>query len=281
MNSNLYYLATFLLRIGGSIAIILAFLLVESQKKNSRLKFESEKQISQAKVELARQVAHDIKSPLTSINFILSLYKNENSERMEVLKSALARVNEIANDLLSISESEENKFEDSNNKITLNDKEEIQTYKVFDEIESVVSEKRFLLQNQNKKLELINHLRHSDLFHTTLTAPVLKRIISNLLNNAIEAVDEKTGEIQVILDESPDSINITISDNGHGISKDIIPKLGKKGASFRKSGSIKRGTGLGLYNAKKNILNNGGDFSITSVEKAGTTIKFTILKYKL
>mgnify|MGYP001585236637 CR=1 FL=1 len=66
-------------------------------------------------------------------------------------------------------------------------------------------------------------------------------------------------------------------DNGQGIPKNILEKLGEKGVSHGKEGSTS-GSGLGIYHAKKAIESFKGKFEILSREGLGTTITITFPK---
>lgn len=95
-----------------------------------------------------------------------------------------------------------------------------------------------------------------------------QRVISNLLQNSIEAISQK-GEIVVVLDHfAPNHWELTISDNGIGIPPQILPLLMTRGFSYKKSG----GSGLGLCHAKESAQSWGAELSIRSQLGAGTQI---------
>ncbi|NBX81971.1 ATP-binding protein [bacterium] len=100
-----------------------------------------------------------------------------------------------------------------------------------------------------------------------LAAEDLKRTLSNLINNACEAVGG-TGTIELGAETLPDGSRIWVKDNGSGVSPDLISKLGNRGFSFGK----KNGHGLGVSHAKATVERAGGTFQIVSPEAQGTTV---------
>ena len=100
---------------------------------------------------------------------------------------------------------------------------------------------------------------------------LLKRIISNLINNAVQAIDGP-GNVSITLHRFPTQTKIRIQDNGRGISSKILPDLGKMGATFYKSS----GLGMGLYHCKNSLERIGGTFSIKSSLGEGSEVLLTI-----
>jgi signal transduction histidine kinase len=112
---------------------------------------------------------------------------------------------------------------------------------------------------------------------------LIQQVLLNLLNNAADAMEgksinaEKDGikfnrEINIVssYETESDLVKIEISDNGSGMSDDVLKKIFTKHFTTKKTGH-----GLGLANCKKIIEQHNGDISVSSVESEGT--KFTIL----
>ena len=108
------------------------------------------------------------------------------------------------------------------------------------------------------------------------TDPILlKEILSNLLNNAIQYTPEG-GKIEVRITRTNDSIECRVQDNGLGIPKHQQDKIFEK--FFRAENATIRdsnGTGLGLYLVKNLVDLLGATISFTSKENDGTT--FTVV----
>jgi signal transduction histidine kinase len=103
-------------------------------------------------------------------------------------------------------------------------------------------------------------------------ATELERVLSNILNNAIEASHSKK-QIDIYLNPN-DAKKLILADQGVGIPSHIISKLGTKGATFGKT----HGTGLGLFHAKNCMESWGGTLHVQSIEQKGTTV---LLGFKL
>ena len=101
-----------------------------------------------------------------------------------------------------------------------------------------------------------------------------KRVLSNLLDNAVEACDGK-GSVKVILSNVDDKVEILVSDSGSGIADDVIVRLFKPGATFGKPD----GKGLGLVHAKATIEAASGKIGIFSRLGIGTEIKIVLSTY--
>ncbi|MDI3481791.1 MAG: two-component system, sensor histidine kinase GlnK [Tepidanaerobacteraceae bacterium] len=99
-------------------------------------------------------------------------------------------------------------------------------------------------------------------------------IINNLVSNALDAIDDKNGyiEIQAIVDEG--YIYIIVADNGKGIDERDMPYIFEPGFStkFNEDGSIS--TGLGLTHVKNLVEDIGGEILVKSKKGKGT--KFEI-----
>ncbi|KAA0003955.1 MAG: HAMP domain-containing histidine kinase, partial [Thermoplasmata archaeon] len=97
----------------------------------------------------------------------------------------------------------------------------------------------------------------------------LKEAISNIIWNAI--VHSKANRIKVWMESNGD-IKIFIEDNGIGISDEIKDRLFEMGVKGEKS----KGTGLGLYIAKKIVEEHGGRIEVSNAKDGGTIFKVII-----
>lgn len=110
----------------------------------------------------------------------------------------------------------------------------------------------------------------------------IKQCLINLLSNSIKFTPEN-GEIKVIIQEQKDSLEITISDTGIGMTADGIKRAltpfqqASEGNKYNR-GSM--GTGLGLPITKSLVQLNKGTFWITSEPDKGTNIVITLPLYK-
>ena len=108
-----------------------------------------------------------------------------------------------------------------------------------------------------------------------VAAPLIEWVIENLLKNALDAMEEGTGQIRVDLFTNNNQLIIDITDNGKGISMTDQKQIFRPGFSTKK-----RGWGLGLTLSKRIIEeNHGGQLIIKSSEPGkGTTFRIILIK---
>jgi signal transduction histidine kinase len=111
-----------------------------------------------------------------------------------------------------------------------------------------------------------------------MDAVLVKRLICNLLSNAIDA-SPAGSEVEVRLTSLPktepnrDWHRLRIIDHGEGISSENLQRVFTPYFTTKNTGDGKRGFGLGLAIARKIVHLHGGNLSITSTEKRGTTVQ--------
>ncbi|MBF0363894.1 MAG: HAMP domain-containing histidine kinase [Oligoflexia bacterium] len=249
-------------------------LFTEKELLNKQI-IESEKK--EIIVQMASQVSHDIRSPLMSLNMSVRswLHLLPEDERIAV-RSQIQRIQDIANGLLS-KKKEMQKSEASSSDKSNNDKLTSQLLSTC--IEEIVTEKR-LQYRSFLDLYIEADLDNTYGIFANINLIEMKRILSNLINNATEAYDDKKGMIKIQLMEDTTSAQIIVEDFGKGIPTEILNKLGQAGVSFGKGNNKESGAGLGVYHAKTTTESWGGSFSIESEVGKGTKITLTIPKAK-
>lgn len=243
-------------------------LVLKNRIYNEKMQTAHENLVLQKKAELAKQVSHDIRSPLTALNIVLNEAKELDEEKRILVRNAVNRINDIANTLI-VGDSQKEKTEQQSG------------YKgilISPLIDSVVSEKRVQIR-EKQCIEIEAEILEGYGLFAIVDPVELKRVISNLVNNSIEAFSENIGKIVVSVHAESHEILINVSDNGSGIPESIKHQLGHMGISFGK-GSLKNGSGsgLGIYHAKKTIEEAGGAFEIASTPNLGTTITMRLEK---
>lgn len=224
---------------------------------------------NEALVNLSRQVAHDIRSPLSALNMVASHLTEVAEEKRLLIRAAAQRITDIANNLL-----QEGSYVPPPSGANQT-KKEYQLSEVFVSalIESVASEKRAQFIDRGAIVIRVDLSGGYGLF-VRARPDELARVISNLLNNAVEACGN-SGLIELRVCGNQETVWIEISDNGRGIPRAILDRLGQKGLSYGKANSTS-GSGLGLYHARRTIEALNGGLKIESTEGDGTTILMTL-----
>lgn len=212
---------------------------------------------------LARQIAHDIRSPLSALNIAVSRMANISPDLLSIFKDSVKRINEIANQLLSASKT-----------ISKSSSREIQNLsaEVHSILNLTVGEKKLNVDGI-KKIAFIKDYGNKPVF-VKADATEFQRMISNLINNSIEAIEDG-GIITIAVRDYRNKVQISITDDGKGIPEHVLEKIGEKNFSFGKEKIESAGSGLGVFHAKNLVNSYGGQFVINSKLNIGTMIIMT------
>lgn len=255
---------------------IITQLVTEIRNSHHQLRqvtIESEKQKSkEALAKAALQVAHDIRSPLAALEMITEVANQFPEEQRIIIRSAVGRIRDIANSLLDQHREKTNNVLVNNTSLKTEDKEK-SVYLLSSLLNLILSEKRLQFR-PNSNVEIESHLGASayGLF-VSVNLAEFKRILSNLINNAVEAISGK-GKVDIEVYVEKKYINITIRDNGKGIPPDILNQLGKQKTTFGKT----QGNGLGVYHAVKTVAAWSGELNIYSTLNVGTKVSILLPK---
>jgi signal transduction histidine kinase len=249
--------------------ILMLLFMIWTVQRAERIRTESESSLAQQ----ALQVAHDIRSPLTALNVVLREVDVLPEDLRQIIRSSVGRIHDIANDLL-----ERHRERQASMPTTMSNRVEAQvpSMKLESEllsplIESVVTEKRLQYRTMlGVTIEFSPGPESYGLF-AQINAAEFKRIISNMISNAVEALGEQ-GRVELTLKRHDLSVQVDICDNGKGIPPDVMPKIGQRGASFGKQS----GNGLGFYHARQMLEAWRGKIELSSTEGEGTTVSISL-----
>lgn len=115
----------------------------------------------------------------------------------------------------------------------------------------------------------------SDLPEVMLDRIRIRQVLLNLLTNALRFTEQGGVTVRVALDE--DNLRVSVSDTGHGIATEDLPKVFDVFRQVGEPGWRRReGTGLGLAISRRFIELHGGQMDVQSVPGEGTTFWFTL-----
>lgn len=206
--------------------------------------------------ETAQRVAHEIKNPLTPIQFAIARLRRDASdsqrEALEVLETETRRL-----DLLARSFSQFGRL--PTGPAAEIDVTELARYTAQASVPPGIA----LAVEAEPGLPMI--LGHHD---------ALQRALSNVLLNAVDACDG-AGEIHVRVQRAPldgrDAVRVAVRDSGKGIDPSVLPSIWEPYVTHKAGG-----TGLGLAIARQTILAHHGTVRAESTPGAGTTIEFVL-----
>jgi|GEM_PF-6325088 len=219
------------------------------------IKKDHEQQVSIRKI--SKQIEHDIRSPLLVLRMMIPSLSGISDEEKRALISSVERIGGISKDLERI----------HSPTLTFgNDRPWTPMVKIRSALEDLVLEKSREFHDRNPiRLDFDPALGDPTL-HAHWTS--LSRVISNLLNNSIEA-SQPNSEIRITLSLSrDDSLILTVRDHGSGIDQEDLPKLGTYGFTRNK----RNGMGVGLHSAREFLASLGAKLEINSAPGLGTLI---------
>lgn len=229
-----------------------------------------EEELEKMRLDFVSMASHELRTPLTSIIGYLSVFINENKEKvesseLELLKKSLTSATQLltlVQNLLNV-----NKIEREQMSVFA------QSIDYFPIVTKVVED----LKAQAVQKNIVLFFDPPQQLPKVLADPIrVSEVITNLLANAINYTNIG-GKVTIALENSPTEVTTIISDTGIGIPKQALPLLFNK--FFRVSNQMQqasKGTGLGLYISKSIVEKLGGKIWVESEEGKGSKFAFTL-----
>ncbi len=215
-------------------------------------------------------ISHDLRSPFNALLGFSEILEQRSEKYDTKDRKLVSYINQIAqntyqllDDLLNWANFQKGKIVFSPKKIDLYDftREKIKI------IENIASTKAIKIENTiAEKTEIF------------ADENMLSTIFRNLLTNAIKFT-HKGGEINIFIKQKTKKIEISIQDNGIGISAEIQKQLFKIDSHISTQGTEnEKGTGFGLMLCKDFIEKNGGEIFVKSEVGKGSIFTFSMPK---
>ncbi len=227
-----------------------------------------EKEIERAKTEFISLAAHQLRTPLSSIKWVLELFmqdkdlKEKQKERLNDLYISNQRLIGLVNDLLNVARIEAGKL--------------IAKKKITNIAEIINASFKSCRPNAEKKKQKINVVIEREIKEAMLDPMLFSESLSIILSNAINYAPENSN-IDVAVSSKGGNYLIAIHNTGAPIPESSRKKLFEKFYRGVDSQNVKaEGSGLGLFIAKGMIEANGGTIWFKSSANEGTTFYFTI-----
>ncbi|MHB1197596.1 MAG: tetratricopeptide repeat-containing sensor histidine kinase [Lutibacter sp.] len=231
------------------------------------------KQLNSTKDKFFSIIAHDLKNPLNSIAGFteLMMENNEiyNAEKrlkfLKIIKGSTAKVSNLLDNLLIWANSQSGNLKFNPKKIEL-----------IQQVSNVCS---FLeIQAINKEISILNKVEKS--IFVKADENMIDTILRNLISNAIKFTQAK-GEIQIYSTLKNDFVEITVKDNGVGMSESEIASIFNVNEINSNLGtSNEQGSGLGLILCRDFVESHGGKIWVESGVNQGSEFKFTLPIWK-
>jgi len=215
--------------------------------------------IKESHSNLAAQVAHDIRSPLAALGAAAESLQLP-AEQRALIDGAVRRMRGIADDLLERYRAPSSAPASKAGPVVC---------ALEGLIAQVIAEKR--LQHKDKAGLKLDFKAGDGGIEASVEPKELQRLLSNLINNSIEAFDGP-GSVAVAISSRDNKVLLEVKDDGKGIPPAVLVRLGRKGETHGKAG----GNGLGLFHAKTAVESWGGSFKIVSRPGEGTTVSISL-----
>jgi two-component system NtrC family sensor kinase len=244
--------------------------LVDQQKQADQTRAQLEHASKLASVgELAAGIAHEINNPLAVISaesgllmdytdpqFGLTLETSELRQKLQNIQESAFRCRDITRKLL---------------RFVRHTDFDLQEHDIHTLIDGVIVD---LLGNEIE----VSDLKVVRNFDSSLPPLVtdgnqLQQVILNIINNARDAIGNRSGEIVISTSKRGNKIVMSIRDNGCGMSSEVLNKLF---VPFFTTKEVGKGTGLGLSVSYGIIRNLGGEIEVESIIGEGSTFRLVL-----
>lgn len=247
------------------------------EEMRRRLKESTEEKILMDKEnkELISNISHDLKTPITAVKgYVEGIMDGvaDTPEKMDrYVRTIYNKTNEmdhLINELTFYSKIDTNRIPYTFSKLNVED--------YFSDCAEEVS-----LELETRGIELVYANYVQDNVQVIADGEQIRRVIHNIIGNAIKYMDKARGIIQIRIKDVGDFIQVEIEDNGKGIaSKDLTYIFDRFYRTDVSRNSSKGGSGIGLSIVKKILEDHGGKVWATSREGIGTIMYFVLRKYQ-
>ena len=247
------------------------------EEMRRRLKESAEEKVllDKENKELISNISHDLKTPITAVKgYVEGIMDGvaDTPEKMDrYVRTIYNKTNEmdhLINELTFYSKIDTNRIPYTFSKLN-----------VDDYFSDCAEEVGLELETRGIQLYYANYVEKDVL--VIADGEQIRRVIHNIISNAIKYMDKPKGVIQIRVKDVGDFIQVEIEDNGKGIaSKDLTYIFDCFYRTDDSRNSSKGGSGIGLSIVRKILVDHAGKVWATSREGIGTIMYFVLRKYQ-
>lgn len=222
-------------------------------------------EIDKMKNDFISTVSHEIRTPLTAIKGWGETLKNVNYDKsildkgLDIIVDETARLSVMVEELLDFS-----RMQSSGMKIIS---------RRFNLSELLVKSVSFLHKKADEEGIALRYTPYDgEDIYINGDPDKIRQVIINIIDNAIKYT-QKDGIVEVKVEIAGKYVQISVSDNGCGISKKDLPHIKEK---FYKANNTVRGTGIGLAVADEIVKKHSGEINVSSEISKGTTVEIVL-----
>ena len=247
----------------------------EEMRRRLKESTEEKNLIEKENKELISNISHDLKTPITAVKgYIEGIMDGvaDTPEKMDrYVRTIYNKTNEmdhLINELTFYSKIDTNRIPYTFSKLN-----------VEDYFADCAEEVGLELETRGIELVYANYVEKDVM--VIADGEQIRRVIHNIISNAIKYMDKPKGIIQIRIKDVGDFIQIEIEDNGKGIGPKDLPYIFDRFYRTDVSrNSSKGGSGIGLSIVKKILKDHGGKVWATSRLGIGTIMYFVLRKYQ-
>ena len=247
----------------------------EEMRRRLKESTEEKNLIEKENKELISNISHDLKTPITAVKgYIEGIMDGvaDTPEKMDrYVRTIYNKTNEmdhLINELTFYSKIDTNRIPYTFGKLN-----------VEDYFADCAEEVGLELETRGIELVYANYVEKDVM--VIADGEQIRRVIHNIISNAIKYMDKPKGIIQIRIKDVGDFIQIEIEDNGKGIAAKDLPYIFDRFYRTDVSrNSSKGGSGIGLSIVKKILEDHGGKVWATSRLGIGTIMYFVLRKYQ-
>ena len=214
--------------------------------------------------EMAKQIAHEIKNPLTPMKLSVQYLQKAWDEKAPDWDNRLKRFTQTIVEQIDSLSTIASEFSDFAKMPRLKFEKT--------DITEVIRNSIGLFRNTTK---IQFKFDYSKKYYSLADKEQLLRVFNNLIKNSIQAIsDPEKGLIEISIEEDNKYLILKFTDNGNGIPKDQREKVFYPNFTTKSSG-----LGLGLAMVKSIVQNTGGEITFESEEGVGTTFIIALPVY--
>jgi signal transduction histidine kinase len=248
---------------------------VAFEEMRYQLKESIEKQLKyeENRKELLSNISHDLKTPITTIKGYAT-----------GIQDGIANSPEMMEKYISIICSQAEGMDHLIDELFLFSKLDLKRMPFhFERVNMITYLGDFIeeLRYDLEKKDFTIHLNISDLQGEFIVVDreKFKRVLTNIINNSVKYMDKTIKTLSIEGRNLGNSLEIKITDNGQGIKPDAVPFIFDRFYRAEQSrNTITGGSGLGLAIAKQIVHGHGGEISVQSIYREGTTIYIRLPK---
>jgi two-component system phosphate regulon sensor histidine kinase PhoR len=229
------------------------------------------KKLERVRTEFLGNVSHELRTPIFTLQAALETLlggamddQNVNKDFLNKALNNARRLDALLFDLIEIS-----RIESGDMKMSF------RYFPLKDFLDHIVDEMRNQAENKNITFT-VTHLNED--LKVYADKDRIKQAIANLIDNAIKYTSPG-GKINISYNKLPDSVILSVSDTGYGISDEHLPHIFERFYRVEKDRSREAGgTGLGLAIVKHIIDAHGSKIEVESEVGQGSKFSFTLKK---